>query len=274
VSRLFDRQLGAGFLATVPTGPGVYRMLDAGGSIVYDGKAKNLRRRLSQYRNARRRKKHLKMRAIVKSAARVEVEPCASELDADLLEARLIRDLRPRWNVTGAFSFLYPLVGVHPAPDGDTVLAFSTTPEEHPQFAWHGAYRSREITGEAFFALVRLLSRVGHRTRAPVRIQGERTYRFHFRRLPNSFATEWAAFFDGESRKALDALVLTLLERASARRDAARVAEDLKALERFRRHEAVPLRDARRLSGHTAVLVPQAERDVVFIRARAARARG
>jgi excinuclease ABC subunit C len=50
VTRAFDRRLGDDFLATVPRSPGVYRVLDAGGVVVYVGKAVNLRRRLSRYR--------------------------------------------------------------------------------------------------------------------------------------------------------------------------------------------------------------------------------
>ncbi|MEI8257271.1 MAG: nucleotide excision repair endonuclease, partial [Deltaproteobacteria bacterium] len=271
VSRLFDRQLGVGFLASVPTGPGVYRMLDAAGTVVYVGKAKNLRRRLSQYRNAKRRKKHLKMRAIVATAVRVDVVACASELDAELLEASLIRDLRPRWNVVGAFSFLYPSIGLGESASGDVTFAFSTQPEERPDLVWHGAYRSREITGEAFFALVRLLERVGHRTRGAARGAGARTYAFTIRRLPGDWRAQWSDFLDGDSRAGLNALVLALLERSSARRDAARVAKDLEAVERFRRHEVVPLRVARRVAGHVERFVPQAARDLLFIRARAQR---
>ncbi len=272
MARLFDRQLGAGFLASVPTGPGVYRMLDATNAVVYVGKAKNLRRRLSQYRNAKRRKKHLKMRAIVATATRVEIEPCASELDAELLEARLIRDLRPRWNIVGAFSFLYPAIGLGESPSGDAILAFSTQPDERPDLEWHGAYRSREITGEAFFAWVRLLGRIGHRTPAAARAPGARTYAFTIRRLPGGWRAPWSRFLDGETRAPLDALVLALLERSSARRDAARVAKDLEAVERFRRHEAVPLRAARQAAGHVEAFVPQSTRDLLFIRARAMRA--
>ena len=271
MSRLFDRQLGAGFLATVPTGPGIYRVFDEANAVVYVGKAKNLRRRLSQYRNARRRKKHLKMRAIVASAVRVEIESCPSELDAELLEARLIRELRPRWNVVGAFSFLYPMIGVRQTPSGDVVLAFSTQPEERADLEWHGAYRSREITGEAFFALVRLLARIGHRTPALARAPGARTYVFTIRRLPREWVGQWTRFLDGESRGALDTLLLALLERSSARRDAAKVAKDIEALERFRRHEAVVLRMARESTGHDGAFVSQAARDSLFIRARALR---
>ena len=90
-ARLFDRQLGARFLETVPACPGVYRMHAADGTVVYVGKAKSLRRRLAQYRNAKRVKKHAKMRAIVKSAASATFTTCASELEAELLEERLIR---------------------------------------------------------------------------------------------------------------------------------------------------------------------------------------
>ena len=271
VPRLFDRQLGPDVLATLPTGPGVYRMCDAAGRVVYVGKAKNLRRRLAQYRNAKRIKKHLKMRAIVRSAARVEIEPCATELEAELREAQLIRDLRPRWNVAGAFSFLYPSIGLGEAPDGDLLLAFTTRPEERSDLEWHGAYRSREITGEAFFALVRLLGRLGHRTRQPRRPRGQRTYVFSLRRIPRGWRARWSAFLHGEGRDVLDALVLRLLESAAARRDAAEVQEDLLALERFHRHEASKLRRARELTGHGDPYVPQAARDILFIRARSAR---
>jgi len=272
VTRLFDRQLGPELLGRVPTGPGVYRMVDRAGTIVYVGKAKSLRRRLSQYRNAKRRKKHLKMREIVRHTARIELHPCATELDAELLEARLIRELRPRFNVAGAFSFLYPLVGLGRGERGDLVVAFSTCPEERGDLEWHGAYRSREITGEAFFALVRLLGRVGHRARGIARPRGTRTYAFTIRQLPGEAREGWHAFLRGEARGALERLVLALLERPSARRDRAEVQDDLRALERFYRHEAVALRRARALGGHAEALVPQAARDALFIRARAARA--
>src|SRR4051812_34525524 len=108
----FDRKFGKEFVAGLPTQPGVYRIFGEDGALIYVGKAKNLKRRLGQYRNAKRRKKHLKMRRIVADAGRIEFEVCPSELDACLLEAKLIQELRPRWNTAGAFYFLYPLVGI------------------------------------------------------------------------------------------------------------------------------------------------------------------
>lgn len=271
MTRAFDRRLGEAFLETVPRAPGVYRVLDADGAVVYVGKAVNLRRRLSQYRNAKRLKKHWKMRAIVKSAASITFEPCETELEAELREAALIASLKPRWNVAGAFSFLYPSVGLGRGPKREMVLAFSTLPSERPELDWHGAYRSREITGEAFFALVRLFGLVGHREKAARRARGARTWSFAVRQLPPSWGQDWTRFFTGESRAALSALVLALVDKPAARRDAVSVQADVDALERFFRHEAQRLRDACARVGETRWPVPQEERDAIFIRARRAR---
>jgi excinuclease ABC subunit C len=268
VPRAFDRQLGDGYLETVPRTPGVYRVLDARGEVVYVGKAVNLRRRLAQYRNATRRKKHRKMREIVKSAATIAFEPCASELEAELREATLIRELRPRWNTAMAFSFLYPLIGIGTTDAGIVSIAFSSRPEERPELAWHGAYRSRDITGEAFFALARLLKHVGHREKTSRRSRGERTYAFSFRRLPRGSVDAWAAFLRGEDRTALSSLVLELIEKPKARSDRASVQDDVDALDRFYRHEARRLREVCRLLGEPRWPVPQVDRDALFIRAR------
>src|SRR5262249_14866108 len=109
--RPFDRKFGADFLASVPSQPGVYRLYDATGALLYVGTARNLRRRLAQYRTTRHRKKDRKRRALVRSADRIAWEVCESELDASLAEIRLIQALRPSKNVAGAFPFLYPFIG-------------------------------------------------------------------------------------------------------------------------------------------------------------------
>jgi excinuclease ABC subunit C len=267
VQRTFDRRFGPDFLASVPLAPGVYRMIDAAGAVIYVGKATSLRRRLAQYRLARRGEKHRKMRTIVRTAVRIEVEVHASETEAAIAEARLIEQLRPRLNVAGAFSFLYPLVGTGSGDDGALVLAYSTTPAEHPELAWHGAYRSREVVGDAFFALVRLLARVGHLSPVAQRPKGKRTWRREVRRLPPALC-DWDAFFRGRRKDALRALVLALLDKAAARRDAPEVEEDLRLLARFYRTEARRLRRATKLLDDPRWPIPQTERDVHFLRAR------
>lgn len=270
MTRAFDRRLGDDFLATVPRAPGVYRVLDAKGVVVYVGKAIDLRRRLSQYRNATRRKKHRKMRAIVASAAGVAFEECASELDAALREQALIQELSPRWNVAGAFSFLYPSIGLGERERGHAILAFSTVPSERPDLAWHGAYRSREITGEAFFAWVRLAAMIGHKEKAALRPRGTRTWCFEIRRLGTGWRAPWEAFLRGESREALSSLVVALLDKPRARRDASAVQDDVDALDRFWKHEAQRLAHARAITGDLRWPIPQVDRDALFIRARRA----
>ncbi|MFI5300164.1 MAG: nucleotide excision repair endonuclease, partial [Polyangiales bacterium] len=161
----FDRKLGANFLASVPNTPGVYRVFDASGALVYVGKAKSLRRRLSQYRLATRRKVHRKMLAIVELAARIEIETCATDHDARVLEARLIQAHRPRANVDGAYWFLYPFVGLAREAT-ETRFCFTTHADLADGFALHGAYRASEVTWSAFSALMTLLEYVGHRSRA------------------------------------------------------------------------------------------------------------
>src|SRR5689334_24389140 len=113
--RNFDQKFGAEFLESLPGSPGVYLVYDHRDELIYVGKAKNLKRRLSQYRNTLRRKKHYRMRGIVKEAARIEIRCAETHLDACLTEAMLIQTHRPRWNIVGAYSFLYPLIGIRSA---------------------------------------------------------------------------------------------------------------------------------------------------------------
>src|SRR5688572_15547931 len=208
--RIFDRKFGDDFLAGVPPEPGIYRLYDAAGALIYVGKARNLRRRLAQYRTSRRTKKDRKRRGLVRSAARIEWQLCASELEASLTEIGLIQTLRPRHNIAAAFSFLYPFIGIQ--VDGpDTRFCLTSSPEAFAAFELHGAFRSREITREAFFALMRLLRLVAHRTarRPSDRLSVPRhSHVYTFRRFPRNWPEAWKALLRGASRTALEDLSL------------------------------------------------------------------
>jgi excinuclease ABC subunit C len=260
--REFDRKFGADFLAGVPAAPAVYRFYDAAGGLLYVGKARDLRRRLGQYRTARRARQDRKRRALVRSAARIDWDVCASELEASLREIRLIQALRPRANVAGAFPFLYPFVGIR-AAGGETYFCLTTSPEAFAGFELHGAFRSRDTTGEAFFALMQLLGIVGHpvsrRRRAPV----AHSYVFGFRRLPDDWPRLWGRLLRGASREALEHLSLRLLEHASARARSGAVQESLRAVARFFEGEARELAAAIAATGYPAYPVPQLDRDAL-----------
>jgi excinuclease ABC subunit C len=267
--KAFDRKFGQEFIDTLPAAPGVYRVHDSSGQLIYVGKAKNLRRRLAQYRNAKRRKKHLKMRAIVKDAGRIEFETCESHREACLLEARLIQSHRPRLNVAGAFYFLYPMIGVKQDPTG-TYFVYTTRPEAFPGYRFHGAFRSRHITGEAFFSLMTLLEYFGHRIPARKLRSGVKfSYLFGYRQLPPAWTEKLERFWTGESREALEDLLLSLVDNAGARRQKRRVQDCFNDLTRFWRHEATPLARARRSAGFAEYPVPQMARDILFIQTRA-----
>jgi excinuclease ABC subunit C len=101
-----------------PTSPGVYRMLNAANDVLYVGKAKNVRKRMSSYARA---SAPLPARILRMIAATVNVEiiSTTTETEALLLEANLIKQLRPRFNVQlrDDKSFPYILItGDHWAP--------------------------------------------------------------------------------------------------------------------------------------------------------------
>ncbi len=101
-----------------PTSPGVYRMLNAANDVLYVGKAKNVRKRLSSYArpNAPLPARILRM---IAATVNVEIVSTTTETEALLLEANLIKQLRPRFNVQlrDDKSFPYILItGDHWAP--------------------------------------------------------------------------------------------------------------------------------------------------------------
>jgi excinuclease ABC subunit C len=263
----FLAKFGKDFLSSVPTCPGVYFIYNESDQLIYIGKAKNLRRRLGQYKNAKRRKKHAKMRSIVAEAQRIEYRMLATDLEACLEETRLIQQHRPKWNVAGAFYFLYPMVGIR-KKDGLTLFCYTTQPELFPEFNFHGAYRSRHLTKNAFFALMDLLSYVGHRVKKPSRQTGEarHSYIVSFRQLPESLAEDWALYWKGESKLACENLVLSLVENAGARHAPRRIQEGLNELKRFWRHEAAPLQRAIERTQWPNFPVSQKERDILFLK--------
>jgi len=100
-----------------PPAPGVYRMIDARGDVLYVGKAKNIRRRILAYQRATGHT--ARIARMIAATASIEFVSTATETEALLLEANLIKRLRPRFNVLlrDDKSFPYILItGDHPAP--------------------------------------------------------------------------------------------------------------------------------------------------------------
>ena len=104
-------------LLTMPLGPGVYRMLDPKGDALYVGKARSLKKRVTAYTQLGRLDERL--RRMVNETASMEVITTHTEAEALLLEANLIKRLKPRFNIVLRDDKSYPwlmLTQDHPFP--------------------------------------------------------------------------------------------------------------------------------------------------------------
>jgi excinuclease ABC subunit C len=104
-------------LATMPLSPGVYRMLDAKGDALYVGKARSLRKRVVAYTQPARLPERL--RRMVSETVTMEIVTTHTEAEALLLEANLIKRLKPRFNIVLRDDKSYPwlmLTEDHPFP--------------------------------------------------------------------------------------------------------------------------------------------------------------
>jgi predicted GIY-YIG superfamily endonuclease len=90
--------LGLDFFRSAPQCPGVYLMRSQADEVLYVGKAKNLRKRLTHYRVAnpdRKPRRHLRL---LRAVSRIELQECADESAALARESELLRHFRPRFN--------------------------------------------------------------------------------------------------------------------------------------------------------------------------------
>jgi excinuclease ABC subunit C len=98
---LLGAECGAPVIArhakTAPAGPGVYRMIDADGEVLYVGKARHLKKRVQSY--ARAGSHNNRIARMIADTASMEFVTTATEIEALLLEANLIKRLKPRFNV-------------------------------------------------------------------------------------------------------------------------------------------------------------------------------
>ncbi len=102
-------------LKTLPTNPGVYQYFDEKGKVIYVGKAKNLKARVSSYFN-RDANHGAKITFLVRKIADIKVIVVKTEIDALLLENNLIKKHRPRYNIMLKDDKTYPWICVKNEP--------------------------------------------------------------------------------------------------------------------------------------------------------------
>lgn len=121
------------FLKHLTQRPGVYRMLDKSDQIIYVGKAKNLKKRVSSY--FKKRHDDLKTAKMVEQVARVEVTITDTESEAFILESTLIKRHKPKYNILFRDDKSYPYI-------------FVSTAKEYPALGFHRGVKRRK--GEYF----------------------------------------------------------------------------------------------------------------------------
>lgn len=117
------------FLKNLPTSPGVYRMIDAAGQILYVGKAKNLKNRVSSY--VKMTGQSTRIMRMVSLTRSMEFVSTHTEVEALLLEANLIKNLKPRYNIILRDDKSFPYILI-------------TGDHEWPQITKHRGARSRK----------------------------------------------------------------------------------------------------------------------------------
>ena len=121
------------FLASLPNKPGVYRMYNAEGKVLYVGKAKNLKKRVSSY--FQRQATNTKTRALVSHIHDMQFAITQTEGEALILENNLIKEFKPRYNILLRDDKSYPYIYV-------------STEHDYPRIGFHrGAKRG---TGRYF----------------------------------------------------------------------------------------------------------------------------
>ena len=130
-------------LQELPDKPGVYLMRDRDGRIIYVGKAASLRNRVRNYFQAgTRRSAPPKLRSLIHSIADFDLVVCTNEADAILTEGRMIKEYRPRFNVSFRDDKRFLLLRIQPA---DPFPRFETCRIEKPDGAlYFGPYSSSQ----------------------------------------------------------------------------------------------------------------------------------
>ena len=138
-------------LSVIPEKPGCYTYRDSAGVVIYVGKAKNLRKRISSY--FQKNHSDRKVRALIRAFATIEYMVVETELDALLLENNLIKQHQPHYNILLKEGDLYPHICVKKEPFPRVFVTFKVIRDGSQYF---GPYPNKGMA----WTLINLFNRI------------------------------------------------------------------------------------------------------------------
>lgn len=150
-SGLKGAELIAEFVKHLPNAPGVYRMLNEAGDVMYVGKARSLKKRVSNYAQGRVHSNRLSR--MVRETTHMEFVTTRTEVEALLLEANLIKRLRPRYNVLLRDDKSFPYILI--TGDGDAPAIFKHRGARARKGDYFGPFASASAVGRTINSLQR-----------------------------------------------------------------------------------------------------------------------
>ena len=149
-------RFGAGFFKEVPRAPGVYLFTGERGRVLYVGQSKDLRTRLSYYKNAQPEREPRRIIRLVHQTTGIEIECCNTIESARLREIALIGQHRPRFNVAHTLRPSYSFFALRDCRAGFS-FRLSLSQSAQPLETIVGAFRNRGLCGRAFRSLARTI---------------------------------------------------------------------------------------------------------------------
>ncbi len=250
VGAAFGSQLIRTLARTLPNRPGVYRMLDGRGGVLYVGKARDLKKRVATY--AQLQKLPNRLRRMVAETASVEVVSTHTEVEALLLESNLIKRLTPRYNLLLRDDKSFPnilLTGDHVFPQVSKHRGSKTRKGEYfGPFASAGAVNRTITTLQKAFLLRSCSDAVFHsRTRPCLQFQIKRCSAPCVGRIPEvdyaALVAQARRFLSGESSE-VQTQMATAMQKAADTLDfeaAAGYRDRLRALTQVQAHQGINL---------------------------------
>ncbi|WP_246333039.1 excinuclease ABC subunit UvrC [Aureimonas mangrovi] len=241
-------ELIASLVKRLPNGPGVYRMFDEAGDVLYVGKARSLKKRVSSY--ARHGGHTNRIARMIRATRHMEFVSTRTETEALLLEANLIKRLRPRFNVLLRDDKSFPYILV--AEDHKAPAIMKHRGARSRKGAYFGPFASAGSVGRTVNALQRAFlirtctdSVYATRTRPCLLYQIKRCSAPCTREISledyGALVGEAKAFLSGRSREVTKGLS-TAMQEASADLDFERAAiyrDRLSALSHIQSHQGI-----------------------------------